>query len=139
MLFFAFGKPCLPSEYMLEFVLYDPATPTKFRPLATLPVSESAKIAAVKEILAARMGGSGSGSGSGAMDPRCLRLRDKRAGVGAILRDNTTVLVVRLRLRSGAILRDNTTVLAARTKVNVQGHPTRQHHGKASVRGDRAR
>lgn len=91
------GKPCKPSEFLLDFLLYDPTAKPPFAPLASLPVDESTRISALKVTLAeavrAKLGGGLSPAASLAasperdVDPRRLRLRDKKlTAVGAILR-----------------------------------------------------
>jgi hypothetical protein len=66
--------------------------------LATLPVAEHAKVAAVKTQLAQHFDAQASSraaAGAAApplQDPRCLRLRDKKvAAVGSVLRDGASL------------------------------------------------
>jgi hypothetical protein len=88
------GKPCLPNEFMIDFVHYDPADPKiPFRPFMITAISETMKINSLKQFLATHLGN---------LDPQRLRLRDKKMNtLASILRDTTSIRRSLLGLSDG--------------------------------------
>jgi len=118
------GKPCLPGEFFIDFVRFNPATKPSFVPICTLPIHQDMKIAGVKRKLAQHLSAMASvppawstssagptvssgdhqttSSHVACSDPGLIRLRHKKIKeAGAILRDGRSVRKSILNLSDG--------------------------------------